>query len=62
MSVREAGTFSSPLRFLAMMDTFTLLSFAVTFLAGATAGAWLNGLTNSYGVRSPGRSSIANGQ
>jgi hypothetical protein len=51
-----AGTFSSPLRFLPMMDTFTLLSFVATFLAGATAGAWLNALTNSYGVRAPGHS------
>ena len=40
--------------FLPMMDTFTLLSFVVTFLAGATAGAWLNSLTNSYGVRAAG--------
>jgi hypothetical protein len=46
--------------FLPMMNTFTLLSFVVTFLAGATAGAWLNALTNSYGIRAPGRSSIAN--
>jgi hypothetical protein len=43
-----------------MMDTFTLLSFVVTFLAGATAGAWLNALTNSYGVPAPGRSSVVN--
>ena len=56
-----AGTFSSPLRFLPMMDTFPLLSFVATFLAGATAGAWLNALTHSYGVRPPGHSSVANG-
>ena len=48
-----AGTFSSPLLF-SMMNIFTLLSFVGTFLASAAAGAWLNGLTNGYGVlRSP---------
>ena len=35
------GTFFAPHRFLRMMNTFTLLSFVVTFLAGATAGTWL---------------------
>jgi hypothetical protein len=59
LSVRREP-FPSRFVFLPMMDTFTLLSFVVTFLAGATAGAWLNALTNSYGVRAPGRSSIAN--
>ena len=44
-----------------MMDAFTLLSFVVTFLVGATAGAWVNSLTNGYVLRSPGRSSTANG-
>jgi hypothetical protein len=49
--------------FFSMMNMFTLLSFVGTFLASAAAGAWLNGLTNGYGVlRSPagGRSSITN--
>jgi hypothetical protein len=44
-----------------MMDTFTLLSFALTFLVGVTAGAWVNSLTNSYVVRSAGDPSTANG-
>jgi hypothetical protein len=35
------------------MNTFTLLSFAVTFLVGATAGAWLNGLTNGSVASAP---------
>jgi hypothetical protein len=29
-----------------------LLSFVVTFLAGATAGAWVNALTNRYAIAS----------
>lgn len=33
-----------------MMNTFTLLSFVVTFLAGATDGAWVNALTNRYAI------------
>jgi hypothetical protein len=56
------GTF--PRRFVfSMMNMFTLLSFFVTFLASAIAGAWLNGLTNGYGVlrsQAGGRSSITN--
>ena len=56
------GTISSPLRFLRMMDTFTLLGFVMTFLVGATAGAWVNGLTNSYVLRSGGDPSSANDQ
>ena len=40
-TLHRPGTFSSPVRFLPMMDTFTMLSFIVTFLAGASAGAWL---------------------
>ena len=44
-----------------VMDAFTLLSFIVTFLVGATAGAWVNSLTNSYVLRSLGRSSAADG-
>jgi hypothetical protein len=27
------------------MNTFAMLSFVLTFLVGATAGAWLNSLT-----------------
>jgi hypothetical protein len=46
------GTFLAPHRFLPMMNTFTLLSFVVTFLAGATAGAWVNALTNRYTIAS----------
>ena len=42
------------------MDTFTLLSFALTFLVGATAGALVNALTNSYVDRVAGDPSIAN--
>ena len=45
------GTFFAPHR-LPMMNTFTLLSFVVTFLAGATAGAWVNALTNRYAIAS----------
>ena len=41
--------------FLPMMITFTMLSFVVTFLAGATAGAWLNGLTNGTLTSAPSR-------
>ena len=55
-----AGTFSSSLRFLRMIDTFTLLSFVMTFLVGVTAGAWVNGLTNSYVLRSGGDPSTTN--
>ena len=46
------GTFFAPYRFLPMMNTFTLLSFVVTFLAGATVGAWVNALANRYAIAS----------
>ena len=52
-TLHRPGTFSSPVRFLPMMDTFTMLSFVVTFLAGATAGAWLNSLTNGSAASAP---------
>jgi hypothetical protein len=50
------GTFPAPLCFIPMMNLLTALSFVVTFLVGATAGAWLNSLTNGFsGVRAKPR-------
>jgi len=56
-TLHRPGAFSSPVRFLPMMDTFTMLSFVVTFLAGATAGAWLNSLTNGSAASAPNHAS-----
>ena len=59
--VPSGRNLSSPPCFFQMMDAFTLLSFVVTFLVGATAGAWVNSLTNSYVLRSPSPSSTDQG-